>query len=118
MAAATVHPYFTFKARAAFTAAGGDPDRSDPLAAWAQQARETDDSRLGVVVAETGDILAETRRSTDRVAAAYVRTVTDPADRDLIGLVADLATGALTRRHGPAIHVRYSQVCQGPGQGR
>ena len=115
---ATVHPYFTAKARAVFTAAGGDPDHSRPLAAWAQQARETDDPRLGVIVAETGEILAETRRTTGGVAAAYVRAVTDPADRDLVGLVADLATSALGRRHSPAIHVRYSQVCQGAGEGR
>jgi acyl-CoA reductase-like NAD-dependent aldehyde dehydrogenase len=115
---ATVHPYFTAKARDVLARAGGDPTRSEALAAWAQQAREAADSRIGVIVAETGEILAETRRTTGRVAAAYVRAVTNATDRDLVGLVADLATGALARRHGPAIHVRYSQVCQGAGEGR
>lgn len=117
-----IHPYFTAKARAAIGRAGGDPDRADALAAWAQHAHhahahQAEDTRGGVVVAETGEILAETNWTRGRVGASYIRTVTHDADRYLIGREVGLAVGSLRRAHGPAIHVRYSQVCQGRGLG-
>ena len=114
----TVHPYFTYKARVAFERAGGDPDRSGPLAAWAEQARRVGDPRVGVIVAETGEILAQTRHCPGRVGASYIVTVTHAADGHLIGREVGLAVGGFTRAHGPAIDVRYSDVCQGPGEGR
>lgn len=113
--ATPIHPYFTDKARNVFAAAGGDPANAGELAAWAQRVRPTNDSRLGVVVAETGRIVAETRYVPGRVGASYVTAVTDPADDDLVNREVGLAGGALTFRHGQTVHVKFSQVCLGAG---
>lgn len=118
MTTTTVHPYFTYKARAAFERAGGDPGRSGPLAAWAEQARRVGDPRVGVIVAETGEVLAETRRPWRNQGTSYVVAVTHETDSAQTARESGLATEALRRAHGPTIHVRYSEVCQGPGEGR
>lgn len=113
----TVHQYFTDQARAVFTRAGGDPDRSAALAEWAQRVRPTCDSRLGVIVAATGEILAETRHVPNQIRAGgtYVTAATSDADTDQVHREVGLATAALTRRHGPSIHVKFSEVCTGAG---
>lgn len=108
-------PYFVDKARQVFTRAGGDPAHCGPVAAWAAHARQAGDHRVGVVVAETGQILADTRHVPGRVGATYIRAVTHDTDTHLVGREVGLAVGALRRAHGPAVHVRYSQVCQGAG---
>lgn len=112
----TIHPYFTDKARAVFTQAGGDPDNAGPLAAWAQAARPSNDRLRGVIIAATGEILAQTRHARDRVGASYITAVTHDSDSHLINTVVDLGTAALTRRHGQALHVTFSTVCLGARQ--
>lgn len=122
MSEQSIHPYFVDKARALFRAAGGDPDASAALAKWAQTARETGDSRDGVIVADTGEILAYTRHSPatpSTPGATYVRAVVHDTDSDIRRREVGLAVGALRRRHQvAAIHVRYSQVCEGSGRVR
>lgn len=113
-----VHGYFADKARTVFAAAGGNPDNAGPLATWAAQVRAGNDSRLGVVVAETGAILAGTRHVPSTISspgATYVRSVEHDEDASLVGRELGLTLGALRRRHGSAIHVRFSEVCTGRG---
>lgn len=54
------HPYFVAKAREIFARAGGDPEKSSALAAWAEDARARMDSKHGVLVAEDGTLVART----------------------------------------------------------
>ncbi|GEL19324.1 hypothetical protein [Pseudonocardia asaccharolytica] len=110
-----MHPYFTAKAREVLRRGGGDPDHAGPLAAWAEQVRPSGDSRLGVVVAHDGRIVAHTRHAPARVSASYIQAVADDDGDHLVGREVGLAISALSRRHGPCIHVHFSQVCQGPG---
>lgn len=112
-----VHGYFVDKARAVFAAAGGDPDKSGPLAEWAERVRPGNDHWLRVIVAETGEILAEARHSgNDRVAASYITWVRAESDKDLIGYEMGLARAVLVRRHlDKAIVVTFSDVCLGAG---
>ena len=109
-----IHGYFVDKARTVFAKAGGHPDRSDALAAWAQDAKAIGDSRRGVIVAETGEILAETRYTPSTASspgATYVTT------GDVKGREVGLAMGALQRMTGHlVIHVKYGEVCQGAGR--
>ncbi len=103
-------------ARAVFIKAGGDPDHSGPLAAWAESVIGTDDMAAGVIVAEDGTILAHTRRSGRPVAASYVTSVADPAHAGVVNVEAGLAAGRLRRLTGQGtIEVTYSQVCKGAG---
>jgi hypothetical protein len=98
------------KARAFFRAAGGDPDRSGPLAAWAHAAHANPDTRRRVLVAN-GTLVGEARHYPSRLGAAYVTSVADERN-------ADLAVGALGRRHGqPVIIATYSNVCVGQAPG-
>ncbi len=111
-----IHGYFVDKARAVFTRAEGDPDLSGPLAEWAQAAKAEGDSRRGVIVASTGEILAETRHVPSTISspgATYATTGgPDVQDREV-----GLAMAALRRRTGhDVIHVKYSEVCQGAGR--
>jgi hypothetical protein len=112
--------YFEDKARAVFERAGGEPGRAGSLAAWARTVHPTRDHRLGVIVAEDGAILAQTRRSKpgpDGVSAAYVTDVYDDADRATLGSEAGLALGQFRRRAGmQVIQVTYSDVCTGAGR--
>lgn len=113
----SVHGYFVDKARAVFAKAGGDPDNAGPLAEWAQRVRPGNDHWLRVIVAETGEILAEARHSGNEwVGASYITWVRAESDRDLIGYEMDLARAALVRRHlDQAIVVTFSDVCLGAG---
>jgi hypothetical protein len=110
-------PYFVAKAREIFDRAGGDPDRSGPLAEWAQAAVD-DNPRRGVILAEDGRILAATLYTPGgpgAVGATYVIAVSDglPTDR-ILDMEVGLAEGALRKATGQAvIHVRHSQVCRG-----
>ena len=108
-----VHEYFVYKAREAFAAAGGDPDLSGNLAAWAHAAREVGDSRRGVIVSDLGEILAETRYCPGRVGATYAVTGgPDVANREL-----GMAVAHLRRQTGRDVaHVKYGDVCQGAGR--
>jgi len=54
------HPYFTDKARRAFEAAGGDPEKATALASWAESAKYSDTRPAGVIVAADGSIVANT----------------------------------------------------------
>ena len=53
------HPYFVAKARGVLRAAGGDPEAAGPLAEWAEQAHAVGDARVGVLVAEDGQIVGD-----------------------------------------------------------
>lgn len=105
--------YFAAKARSVFTAASGDPDLSGPLAAWARYAHGVGDSRRGVIVSETGEILAETRHTPATISTPGATYATSGGervqDREL-----GLAMAALESRTGRhCIHVKYWQVCTG-----
>ena len=112
----TVSGYFTDKARAAFKAAGGDPDNAGPLAAWAQHAKQEGRTRVGVIVAEDGTLLAETFRSNGPVEAFYLT----PADTIRLALTGanaiNLAMGTLRRETGQnVIHVTAANLINGSG---
>jgi hypothetical protein len=129
----TTHPYFTAKAREAFTKAGGNPDASDRLAEWAEALRNGPDfdSRVGVIVAEDGALLAETRHIPATgwsPGATYVEhLLVDESALDtsrtnalelrlLSRLELGLACGTLRRLTGQGvIHVTASQICTGAG---
>lgn len=112
------HPYFQDKAAQMIQKAGGDPTRAAELAAWAQQAKETDRPRTdGVLVAEDGSLVAETFRNQGKVQASYV----EPADMDRLGLnrpnELGLAQGAIEQKIGQrTIHVSVSDVAYGPSE--
>ncbi len=126
----TVHPYFVTKARAWMISAGGDPAKAGELARWAQIAwyaartatgapDHTHGFRYrGVIIAEDGTLLAETRRCgrSRGLQADYV----DLGDlKRLTGTdggphVVDMALGRIRRAVGqPVAHVRFSEVCEG-----
>ncbi|HEX3778521.1 MAG TPA: hypothetical protein VHX38_02560 [Pseudonocardiaceae bacterium] len=111
----TTHGYYVGKARKAFAAAGGDPDLSGDLAAWAEQqmAKDRADRPQGAVVAEDGRVLAGTFHSGN---ATYV----DKAGTLRYGLQANvlgLAVGDIERAEGQrAAHVKLSQF-SGPREG-
>lgn len=120
-----VHPYFRGRAEAVFAEAGGDPAAAGPLAAWAQQVKQSGQDAatagLGVVVADDGRLIAITKHSTGwGVRATYVTglLVDDPQleRAHLVGLEVGLATARIAGKIGhPVIHVRASQVCTGKG---
>jgi len=72
------------------------------------------DTRLGVIVTETGVIVAHTHRRDGDVKADYVTHTTIPDTQDLeVGL----ALGICRRVTGQAcIHVKFSDVCLGAGR--
>lgn len=112
-------PYFTAKARSILAAAGGDPDKFGPLAAWAEASRPHGDTTLGVVVAESGAILAETRHN-HLGGASYVTAVhvaeADAARWQLADLEVRMALPRLRRITGQRVlHVTFSDVCLGAG---
>jgi hypothetical protein len=110
------HEYFVAKARAVFAEAGGNPDLSGQLAAWAEAAHGGD-SRRGVIVAETGEILAETKHTPSTPSspgAAYITSVTHEVDSFARNGEVGIRLGVFKRNHGvEVIHVKYWQVCQG-----
>lgn len=110
-AVTAVHPYFEAKARKVIQDAGGDPAVAGALAVWADRVRASGDDRRGVIVAEDGEIIAETER---RENATYVTE----ADRQRLALIngneLGLARAELRRRLGKnLIHVRAWEVCTG-----
>lgn len=106
-------PYFIAKAREYMHKAGGDPDLAGPLADWARAARAINDTNRGVIVAEDGTIVAQTRRMGYPAAASYVTQ----EDAQRYGLHAEevgLAMGELRRITGQRlVHVTMSDVCCG-----
>jgi hypothetical protein len=114
------HGYFTDKARAVFAGSGGNPDNAGALAIWAEGARARNDSRVGVVVAESGKILAQTRHvpsTASTPGATYITSVTSADYMEALNLEVGLAMGSLHRISGQqVIHVKYSEVAVGAGQ--
>lgn len=126
----TVHPYFVAKASEWMRRAGGDPARAGDLARWAQIAwhagRSADGAPdhtggfryRGVLIAEDGTLLAETRRcgrkrgpKADYVDLGDLRRLTGT---DVGPHVVDMALGRIRRAVGqPVAHVRFSEVCEG-----
>jgi hypothetical protein len=106
------HPYFVAKADHVLRAAGGDPI-SEELAAWAEKARQNDDSRSGAVVTPRGDVVAVTRYipTCPEGGATYVTGVSSPCLEYLMNIEVGLA---MARMKVEVVHIRYSQVCQGP----
>jgi hypothetical protein len=113
------HPYFVDKAKALFTARSGDPDNAGALAAWAERVRPSNDSRLGVLVALDGTLIAETRHipsAPSTPGAAYVRVALGDVYGELVDREVGLATGQASTITGqPVIHVKFSEVCTGHG---
>jgi hypothetical protein len=106
------HPYFEAKAAHVLRAAGGEPT-SGELAAWAEKARQNDDSRSGAVVTRSGDVVAVTRYvpTFPEGGATYVTGVSSPCLEYLMNTEVGLA---MARVRLDVVHVRYSEVCQGP----
>jgi hypothetical protein len=106
------HPYFVAKATYVLRAAGGEPI-SEELAAWAEKARQNDDSRSGAVVTPRGDVVAVTRYipTCPEGGATYVTGVSSPCLEYLMNIEVGLA---MARMKVEVVHIRYSQVCQGP----
>lgn len=103
----TVHGYYVGKARKAFAAAGGDPDLSGELAAWAEQqmAKAREDRPQGAVVAQDGRVLAATFHSGN---ATYVNN----EGRAKYGLMPNelgLAVSQIAKAEGmPVVHIKLS----------
>lgn len=117
---ATIHPYFVAKAEQVFSHAGGDPALAGHLAEWAADvhSRGAAGHRDRVVVDRDGAIVAEARHSrgtVSRPGAAYVTSVTDDDDRDVVGLELGMAVARLGRTRRPVIVVTSSDVCTGTG---
>ncbi len=110
----TIHPYVIKKARAAFAAAGGDPEKAEALAQWAQSAKAWGDIHQGVIIGQSGTIYAQTRIGTGP--GSHVLK----SDAQALGLMATelgLAIGAIKRRSGePVIHIKASGVTSGSAQ--
>lgn len=113
-----IHPYFTDKAREAFRRAGGDPDVSAEIAAWAQDARQRGAERDGIIVDQQGTIHAITRHTTSTTGAGarYIREAVSPAVMEQIGTVVDMGMAAMHRQAGPVIHLGYVELCTGAGR--
>lgn len=113
------HQYFIAKARARFYELGGDPDNSGPLAEWAEEAKRLDDPARGVIVAEDGELIAQTRYhhgGAGRPGAVYV-TEADAQRWGLHATECDLAKGQLAALTGKrVVHVTMPEVCHGAGQ--
>lgn len=124
----TTDTYFIAKAREVFHRAGGNPENSAALAAWAEGARAREDSKHGVLVAEDGTIVARTVWAQHDGAATYFieDLLVDLGDavRRQVGLTPTRSSGyrvndvipGLRRVLGLAIiEVRYWDVCTGAG---
>lgn len=120
----TIHPYFVAKAAQWMRRAGGRAEDAEDLARWAQIAWHADrlgmaGARLrGVVIAEDGTLLAETRRSREPGRGVSAVCVVPEDLKRLTGAavpnVVDMAMSAIGRAVGrPVRHVRFSEVCQG-----
>src|SRR5690625_4427720 len=107
----TAHGYFTDKARATLAEAGGDPDLTADLAAWAEKAHDRDDVH-GVIVALDGTIVAETVH----IDHVYVRN----SDAQRLGLTyreLGMALGEIKRVIGrDVIHLKRWELTRGAGK--
>lgn len=105
------HPYFVAKAAEVFLGAGIDAAACGPLADWAERHQPADNVH-GVIVAEDGEIMAETF-SVYPDPGVYV----DRAGVErwqLRANVLDLAMAAIKRQSGKELmHIRRRVVCQG-----
>lgn len=109
------HPYFATKARTAFAAAGGDPDKAGPLSAWAESARHRQPQPHGVLVAADGKLLAETTHVEGR-GATYIHAALTPEARELEEWEVGLAVHRCPKLIGQgAAEIRVSQLCYGTG---
>jgi hypothetical protein len=102
------HGYYVGKAQRAMIDAGGDPDASSELAAWAeaQMAKAAVDRPHGAVVAQDGRVLAETAHTEG---ATYV-TRAGTSQYGLRGNELGLAVSQIERQEGcPVVHVKLSQ---------
>lgn len=109
--------YFVLKAREVIARAQGDPDTAGPLAEWARHAKEHGDDRDGVLVAESGRLIAHTRHRLATNATPGETRVVEALTEDagpLVGEHLDSAVAKARRVVGEqVIHVKRSQVCSG-----
>ena len=107
--------YFQAKAREVFARAGGDPDKADTLAAWAQGLREAEaDLWHGAIVSREGEIIAHTTRV--RKGDGYIYQV-NPEEADTLGVRGGEVRGAineLMRVTGQRlIHIKATEISRG-----
>lgn len=103
------HPYYVEKARKAMREAGGDPDRSAKLAAWAQEAKRRDKPPHGCVIDTDGEILAETVHTSGPVGATYIDNA-GTKKYNLFANVLDLALPVISTQIGNNVmYIRMSQ---------
>ena len=107
--------YFQAKAREVFAQAGGDPDKADTLAAWAQGLREAEaDLWHGAIVSREGEIIAHTTRV--RKGDGYIYQV-NPEEADTLEVRGGEVRGAineLMRVTGQRlIHIRAAEISRG-----
>ena len=111
-------PYFLHRARDVFSTAGGDPALAGPLAAWAQETRESgrDRDNPRAIVAEDGTIVATAHRVGRDPSAWYIDETEQTTEWGVASVVTDMALGAIKRAIGQrVIEVSASDVCRGPG---
>jgi hypothetical protein len=112
----TPHLYYRAKAAEVLINAGADPAVSGPLAQWAQ-AHRRDTTVDGVIVAEDGEILADTWRDRDANSPGAFYVSRETCRWDLGANEVGLALGQLARLAGKqVIHVKWSDVCGGAMQ--
>ena len=107
--------YFQVKAREIFARAGGDPDKADTLAVWAQGLREADDDLWhGAIVSREGEIIAHTARV--RKGYGYIYQV-NPEEADTLGVRGGEVRGAINeimRVTGQRlIHIKAAEISRG-----
>ena len=112
------HPYFVAKARDVLRAAGGDPEAAGPLAEWAEQAHAVGDARVGVLVAEDGQIVGDIGYGES--GAWYVTGETMARHGlDAMPMEVGMARGRIARLVGQRlVEVNYNEVCRGQTPGR
>jgi hypothetical protein len=114
-----VHPYYVDKARAVIARAGGPDDTATamPLARWAPRAALTRDPTIGVIVAEDGELVAETRHMTVNGAGAHYMTKSDARRLGIGERQAGMAMAEYTARTGRrVILVTVCEVTTGAGR--
>ena len=112
--------YFLDRASEYLTNAGAPLAPAEPLAAWAERARELGDMKVGVLVAQDGRLLAHTRYTgggVRRPGVSYVTEAIDPVAEEEVTREVGLAGSRLRRVTGlGVVHVSYSDVCTGRGR--
>ena len=112
---------FELNARELLARAGGDPANAGPLAQWGRTLRrECPGNRAdrGVIVAEDGTLIAETRRrgwKGGHGAAQYVSARLDGGNTEVVNVEYGLAQGRINQEVGTnTIHVTYWEVGKTP----